>query len=119
MAYVCMLFVRKQVKHQIVTFWNDCMCIFCCDDNFVGQMMFFINGVNTKVVDNFLILSFLKFHDFRPDGLGVIDFTNLLSAFACALNGSKWLYCLAYLNMESCIGDNRRVVVIFLRFTKC
>ena len=48
-----------------------------------------VNMVNTKVVDNFLILSFLKFHDFRPDGLGVIDFTNLLSAFACALSRSE------------------------------
>ena len=57
------------------------MCIFCCDDNFVEQMMFSINIVNTKVVDNFLILLFLKFHDFRPHDLGVIDFRSLLSGF--------------------------------------
>ena len=38
------------------------------------QMMFPVYVVNTKVVDNFLILLVLKFHDFRPDGLGVIDF---------------------------------------------
>ena len=81
--------------------------------------MFYVDMLNTKVVDNFLIILVLKFHDFRPTGLGVIDFTNLLSAFACALNRSEWLYCLAYLHMESCIGDNRRVVVIFLRFPKC
>ena len=37
-------------------------------------MMFFVDMLNTKVVDNFLVLIFLKFHDFRPDGLGVIDF---------------------------------------------
>ena len=43
--------------------------------------MFSINMVNTKVVDNFLILLVLKFHNFRPDGLGVIDFRNLLSGF--------------------------------------
>ena len=78
-----------------------------------------MNVVNTKVVDNFLILLFLKCNDFRPDGLGVIDFSSLLSAFACALNRSEWLYCLAYLNMESCIGDNRIVVVILLIFPKC
>ena len=42
--------------------------------------------LNKKVVDNFLILLVLKFHDVRPAGLGVIDFTSLLSAFACALN---------------------------------
>ena len=80
--------------------------------------MFSVNVLNTKVVDKFLILLVLKFYDFRPSGLGVIDFTSLLSAFACALNRSKWLYCLAYLNMESCIGDNRIVVVILLIFPK-
>ena len=81
------------MKHQIVTLWNGCMCIFYCDDNFVIQMMFSMNVLNTKVVDNFLILLFLKFHDFRPVGLGVIDF------IACPLNRSEWLNCLAYLNM--------------------
>ena len=80
--------------------------------------MFSIDMLNTKVVDNFLILLVLKFHNFRPDGLWVIDFTSLLSAFACALNRSEWLYCLAYLNMESCIGDNIRVVVLLLSFPK-
>ena len=44
--------------------------------------------VNTKVIDNLLMLLILKFHDIRPNGLGVIDFTSLLSAFACALNRS-------------------------------
>ena len=62
------------------------MCIFCCDDIFVIQMMFFVDILNTKVVDNFLILIFLKFHNFRPDGLGVIDFRNLLSGF-CMSSG--------------------------------
>ena len=57
------------------------MCIFCCDDNFMNQMMFSVNMVNTKVVDNFLILLVLKFHDFRADGLGVIDFRGLLLGF--------------------------------------
>ena len=78
-----------------------------------------VDVVNTKVADNFLILLVLKFYDFRPAGLRVIDFTSLLSAFACALNRSEWLYCLAYLNMESCIGDNIRVIVLFLSFLKC
>ena len=66
----------------------------------MDQMMFSIDMLNTKVVDNFLILLFLKCHDFRPAGLGVIDFTSLLLAFACALNRSEWLYYLSYLNME-------------------
>ena len=51
--------------------------------------MFSIIVVNKKVVDNLLILLLIKFHDFRPDGLGVIDFIILLSTFACALNRSK------------------------------
>ena len=58
-------------------------------DIFVMQMMFSIDMLNTKVVDNFLIFIFLKFHDFRPTGLGVIDFISLLSTFACALNRSE------------------------------
>ena len=57
-------------------------------DIIVIQMMFSIDMLNTKVVDNFLILLFLKFYEFRAAGLGVIDFTSLLSAFACALNRS-------------------------------
>ena len=52
-------------------------------------MMFSMNVLNAKVVDKFHILLVLKFHDFRPAGLGVIDFISLLSAFACALNRSE------------------------------
>ena len=94
------------------------MCIFYCDDNYLDQMMFYVNGVNTKIVDNFLIFLELKFPDFRSAGVGVIDFTSLLSAFACPLNRSEWLYCLAYLRMELYLCDNRRVV-LFLSFLKC
>ena len=65
------------------------MYSFCGGDIFVMQMMFSTAMLNTKVVDNFLILLFLKFHDFRPTSLGVMDFTSLLSAFACALNRSE------------------------------
>ena len=62
------------------------MGIFCCDDNFMDKIMFSVNVVNTKFVDNLLILLVLKFHDFRPDGLGVIDFKSLLSGF-CMSSG--------------------------------
>ena len=79
-------------------------------------MLFSVDMLNTKVVDNVLILLVLKFHDYRPAGLGVMDFTSLLSAFASALNRSERLYCLAYLNMESCIGVNKKVVDNFLSF---
>ena len=65
------------------------MYSFCGGDMFVMQMMFSIDMLNTKVVDNFLIFLVLKFHEFRPAGLEVIDFTSLLSAFARALNRSE------------------------------
>ena len=61
----------------------------CGGDIIEMQMMFSIDMMNTKVVANFLILLVLKFYDFRPDGLGVIDFRNLLSGFACPLDSSE------------------------------
>ena len=88
-------------------------------DIFVMQMMFSVDMLNTKVIDNFLILPVLKFHYFSPTGVGVIDFTILLLAFACPLDRSEWLYCLAYLNIESCIVNSRSVVLLLLVFSKC
>ena len=58
-------------------------------DIFVMQMMFSVDMLNTKVVYNFLIVLVLKFHDFRSDGLGVIDFRSLLSGFQCPLDRSE------------------------------
>ena len=58
-------------------------------DILVMQIMFYVDMLNAKVVANFLILLVLKFHDFRPAGLGVIDFKSLLSDFACPLNRSE------------------------------
>ena len=98
--------------------WFGCMCSFYWTNNLMMQIVCYVKVVNTKVVDNFFIFLFIKFHYFRPDGFGVIDFTSLLSAFACALNKSEWLYCLTYLNMESFIGDNIGVVVLLLSFLK-
>ena len=57
-------------------------------------MMSFMKVVNKKVVDRLLIILFQKFHDFSPDGLGVIDFISLLSAFAYALFRYERLCCL-------------------------
>ena len=65
------------------------MYSFCGGDIFVMQMIFSVNVLNTKVIYNLLILLVIKFYDFRLDGLGVIDFTSLLSAFECALNRSE------------------------------
>ena len=65
------------------------MSSFYGGDIFMMQLMFAVDILNTKVIDNFIILLFLKFYDFRPAVLRVIDFTSLLSAFACALNRSE------------------------------
>jgi hypothetical protein len=81
-------------------------------------MVFSMNVVNTKLVANFFILLTLKFHNHKPDGLGVIDFKSLLSGFASALNRSECLVCLTCVRLESCHGNNRSVV-IFLSFPKC
>ena len=48
-------------------------------------MIFSVNVVNTKVVANHLILLVLKFHDHRPDSLGVMLPAISLSDFAYAL----------------------------------
>ena len=61
----------------------------CCGDNFMMQMMFSEDMVNTKVVDKFHIFLFLNLHGFRPHGLRFIDFTSLLLAFACPLDRSE------------------------------
>jgi len=62
---------------------------FCVGDIFMMQTMFSVDIMNTKVVYNFLILLVINFHDFRHAGLGVIDLTSLVSAFACTLNRSE------------------------------
>jgi hypothetical protein len=37
-----------------------------------------VHGRYKKVIDSFLILLVLKFHNHRPDSLGVMNFTNRL-----------------------------------------
>ena len=54
-------------------------------------MMFAVDVVNIKVVDSFLNVVVLKFHDFRPTGLRVIDFTNTLLGLVCALYSAAML----------------------------
>ena len=53
------------------------------------QVIFYVDILNTKVVDNLCILLLIEFYDFRLAGLGVIDFTSLLSIFACPLDRSE------------------------------
>jgi hypothetical protein len=59
------------------------------------KMVFYVVVVYRKVVGNLLILVVLKFHDFRPTYLGVINFTNFLSGFTCMLDRFERLCFLA------------------------
>ena len=65
---------------------NGCMYSFCGGDIFVMQMMFYVDMLDIKVVEIFVIFLVQKFHDFRPDGLGVIYFRSLLLGFIGLLN---------------------------------
>ena len=55
----------------------------------MGKMMFAMNLVNNKVVDNLLILLVSNFHGNILNGLGVIAVRSLLSEFACLLDISR------------------------------
>ena len=86
---LCHLVIESSEAPLCLCAENGCMYSFCGGDIFMMQIMFYVDILNTKVVYNFLILLVLKCHDFRLAGLGVINFTSLLSAFACALNRSE------------------------------
>jgi hypothetical protein len=71
-----------------------------------------------KVVDTFLILLVLNFHNHRPDSLGVMNFTKWLMCSIHYHNRFRKLYCLIWLNIESLLGDYKGCVVILLSFPK-
>jgi hypothetical protein len=75
-----------------------------------------VNGRYKKVVDAFLILLVLKFHNYRPDGLKVINFTNWLLCSVHCQNIFRKLYCLIQLNIESLLGDYKSYVVLLPSF---
>ena len=52
-------------------------------------MIFAVVVVNRKVVANFIIFLVFKFHDHRPDSLGVMNLTNDLSCLVSALYKSE------------------------------
>jgi hypothetical protein len=47
-----------------------------------------------KVVDNYLVLLVLNFHDLKLDSLGVTWLLSLLLGFDCILRRSERCYCL-------------------------
>jgi hypothetical protein len=77
-----------------------------------------VHGRYTKVVDAFLILFVLKFHNHRLDSLRVMNFTNWLLCSVHRQNRFRKLCCLIYINIESLLGDYKRYIVLLLRFTK-
>jgi hypothetical protein len=71
-----------------------------------------------KVVDAFLILLVLKFHNHSPDRLGVMNFTNWLLYSVHLQNRFRKLNCLIQFSIESILGDYKSYVVSFLSFPK-
>ena len=69
-----------------------------------------------KVVDAFLILLVLKFHNHRPDSVRVMNFTNWLLCSVHCHNRFRKLHYLIWLNIESLLGDYKRYVVLLLSF---
>jgi hypothetical protein len=58
-----------------------------------------VYGRHKKVVDAFLILLVLKFHNHRPDSLGIMNFTNWLMCSVHCQNRFRKLNCLIWLNI--------------------
>jgi hypothetical protein len=77
-----------------------------------------VHGLYKKVVDVFVILLVLKFHNYRPDCLGVMNFTNWLLCSVHRQNRFLKLNCLIWLNIESLLGDYKTYIVLLLRFPK-
>jgi hypothetical protein len=71
-----------------------------------------------KVVDVFAILLVLKFHNHRPDSIGVMNFTNWLLCSVHWQNKFRKLNCLIQFNIESILGDYKRYVVLLPSFPK-
>jgi hypothetical protein len=71
-----------------------------------------------KVVDAFLILLVLKFHNHRPDSLRVMNFTTWLLCSVHRQNGFQKLNCLIHFNIESLLSDYKSCVVLLLSFPK-
>jgi hypothetical protein len=86
-----------------------------CLPNLVLQS---VHGSYKKVVDAFLILLVLKFHNHRPDRLGVMNFTNWLLYSVHCQNRFQKLNCLIWLNIESLLGDYKSYVVLLSSFPK-
>ena len=77
-----------------------------------------VYGRYKEVLDAFLILLLLKFHNHRPDSLRVMNFTNWLLCSVHCQNRFRKLNCLTWLNIELLLGDYKSYVVLLLSFPK-
>jgi hypothetical protein len=77
-----------------------------------------VHGRYKKVVDVFLILLVLKFHNHRPDSLGVMNFANWLLCSVHRQNIFWKLRCLIQLSTKSLLGDYKSYVVQLPSFPK-
>jgi hypothetical protein len=71
-------------------------------------------GVHKKVVENSIILLVLKFDSHRSDRLGVVLFTNSVTASVQILYRFQKLHCLLKLMLESVLVNYKKVVEAFL-----
>ena len=72
------IFYRQLVNYCFIIQLDDCMCSFCCGDDFMMIMIFSVNMVNNKVVDNLLIYLVLFFHSHKPYSLRIMVVGSLL-----------------------------------------
>jgi hypothetical protein len=84
----------------------------------LNLMLQSVHGHYNKVVDDFLILLVLKFHNHRPDGLRVMNFTTWLLCSVHRQNRFRKLNCLIQFNIESILGDYKSYVVLLPSFPK-
>jgi hypothetical protein len=81
-------------------------------------MLQYVHDRYKNVVEVFLILLLLKFHNLRPDSLRVINFTNWLLCSVHCQNRFQKLNCFIWLNIESLLGHYKGYVVHLLSFPK-
>jgi hypothetical protein len=77
-----------------------------------------VHGRYKKVVDVFLMLLVLKFHNHRPDSLGIMNFAKWLLCSVHRQNRFWKLRCLIQLSTESLIGEYKSYVLQLLSFSK-
>jgi hypothetical protein len=77
-----------------------------------------VHGRYKKVVDAFLILVVLKFHNHRPDSLRVMNLTKRLLCSVHCQNRFRKLNCLTWLKIELLLSDYKSYVVLLLSFPK-